>query len=239
MSSSKIKDRIRKLRSLSQSSNPHEAEAAAEAARKLMNAHQLTETDLDISQGGRFFEKAMGADGFLAPWKFALVTDVAQWYGCEAVGLRQGARRKVRIVGLRSEVEAAAAHFERLLVDVHRLSQSERNHPPRQVIHELVLGLLDSMVYMDSFRQGVVLGISDHLRGPVMADFSASVALVRKPRNEVRDYMRSQYPRTKEVDLDAPGTEQTRQWEVDKLALMRGYFAGASLESQSRRGRKD
>lgn len=127
----KISDRIRKLLALAGSTNnPNEAANAATAAQKLMQEHKLSEVDVSeaTSDGSVITEVAMGAQGFMASWKFTLISKVAQAFFCEAVGLRVGQRRKVRLVGKKNDIEVAIEVYAYLLKEIERLA-SKANPP--------------------------------------------------------------------------------------------------------------
>lgn len=121
----KILDRIKKLLAMAQGkggSANEVAVAAAEAAR-LMQLHKLTEADIptDSVDGPDMVDLPAGAD-FLDSWKFVLVTCVARSFMCEAVGLRAAARRKVRVVGRREDVEVALEVYRHLAGEIDRLT---------------------------------------------------------------------------------------------------------------------
>src|SRR4051812_37292447 len=121
---SKIANRVRKLLELSRSPNLNEAAAAAEAAQKLMQEHKLSEGDVNksTSDGSEITSVPVGSSGYMASWKFALASDVARSFFCEAVGLRAGRRRKVRIVGRDDDARAAASTLAFLTREIERLA---------------------------------------------------------------------------------------------------------------------
>lgn len=86
----KVADRIRKLLNLATSSNVNEAAVAAEQAQKLMQEHKLSMLDVASEGGPGITELPIGSDGFMASWKFALVTVVARSFFLRSRGPSAG-----------------------------------------------------------------------------------------------------------------------------------------------------
>jgi hypothetical protein len=221
----KILDRVKKLLALSTSSNVNEAANAAAAAQKLMLEHRLTEADVSDTQEGQMFELSMGAKGFSMRWKFVLVTAVARSFFCEAVGLRVGKRRKVRIVGRREDVEIASRVFRYLHSEINRLAKIEIESIDWDGGScSFGLGLAsgiehDPEQYLESFRRGAVAAAIDRLRTGE-EDFAASdsraLVMVSRGREKVREYVGRKFTETRK-----PGFEDVVQ--VDDVAFVRGY----------------
>ena len=219
----KILDRIKKLLALSTSSNVNEAATAAAAAQKLMLEHRLTEVDISDTQDGQMFELPMGAAGFASRWKFALVTGVARAFFCEAVGLRVGARRKVRVVGLREDVEIASRVFKYLLREIDRLSRVELSQVAQEEQDLSLFGAagdfrLRLRQYLDSYRRGAVAAVIEKLRcgeEEFVASDSRALVLARRDREHVRGYVAVKFPGTKAPEKEIP--------QIDDLAFVRGY----------------
>lgn len=79
-----ILDKIKKCLALSASSNEHEAEAALRQAKKLMEAHGITERDVQASQAD---ERRAGAGAKSRPanWEAALASRIADAFGCRLI----------------------------------------------------------------------------------------------------------------------------------------------------------
>lgn len=159
----RILDRLAKILARAASSNPHEAATARAMADQLMAEHGLTEADVSGHAAG-LFELPMGASGFNATWKFALVTAAARYHGCEAIALQKGRKRKVRILGEQANVEKAAAFFAKLLEMVADLE--------RQMVTRLMAGDLDAegvdqdcgpRQASDSYRRGAVASLIEKM----------------------------------------------------------------------------
>ena len=213
----KVLDKVKKLLALSTSSNVHEASTAAAAAQRLMLEHKLTEMDVSESQAGQMFELSMGAAGFASRWKFVLVTAVARSFFCEAIGLRMGSRRKVRIVGRREDVEISSRVFKYLHREIDRLARAEvfRTVLERQVYGEAA----DFHQYLDSFRRGAVVAIIEKLRQgeeEFVASDSRALVLVKRDREQVRTYVNAKFSNPKL-------TTEKAVTQMDDLAFVRGY----------------
>ena len=220
----KVLDRLKKILALSTSSNVNEAANAAAAAQKLMLEHKLSESDVSDTQEGQMFELSMGAAGFSARWKFILVTAVARSFSCEAVGLRVGQRRKVRIVGRRGDVEISARVFRHLHSEIDRLAKIEIESIDWGV-RDVLFGSLgleagqDPVRYLESFRRGAVAAVVAKFRTcgePSVASDSRALAISSRDRDRVRGYVGSRFSDTRKPGFD----EDAR---VDDLAFVRGY----------------
>ena len=221
----KILDRVKKLLALSTSSNVHEAATAAAAAQKLMLEHKLTEADVSDTQEGQMFELSMGAAGFASRWKFVLVTAVARAFFCEAVGLRVGKRRKVRIVGRKEDVEIAARVFRYLHAEINRLAKIEIetidwDEGVLSIIWGMEAGIEhDPEQYLESFRRGAVAAVVSRFRTgeeAFVASDSRALTISRRDRDQVRSYVGTRF-----TDTRKPGQDDAVQ--VDDLAFIRGY----------------
>lgn len=213
----KVLDKIKKLLALSTSNNVNEAATAAAAAQRLMLEHKLTEVDVSESQDGQMFELSMGAAGFASRWKFVLVTAVARAFFCEAIGLRMGARRKVRIVGQRGDVEISSQVFKYLHREIDRLARAEVS---RVAVESQVYGEpVDLRHYLDSFRRGAVVAVIEKLRQgeeEFVASDSRALVLAKRDREQVRAYVNAKFPDPKlAAEKEAP--------QIDDLAFIRGY----------------
>jgi hypothetical protein len=80
----KILDKIKKCLALSASSNAHEAEAALRQARKLMEAHGITDLDVQAAEAEERRAKA-GAKSSPANWETMLAVKVGDAFGCRVI----------------------------------------------------------------------------------------------------------------------------------------------------------
>ena len=81
---SKILDKIKKCLALSASSNEHEAGAALRQARKLMEAHGITDLDIQAAEAEERRAKA-GAKSNPANWETGLAMKVGDAFGCRVI----------------------------------------------------------------------------------------------------------------------------------------------------------
>jgi hypothetical protein len=77
----KIIDKIKKCLALSASSNEHEAEAALRQARKLMEAHGITDLEMQAAQASERRQQA-GAQVTPSNWETGLSSRIARAFGC-------------------------------------------------------------------------------------------------------------------------------------------------------------
>lgn len=164
MASAKVLTRLRKLLALACSGNLHEASSARSKADEYMARHGLTEADAAVEGEDEVVQEPIGAAGFESPWRFKLATVAARHHGCEALGLRVGRRRKVRLVGVRARVTEAVTFFKLLYQEVLGLVGTE---------HLRVLKVFErssprtawrlAREYLQRFVEGVVDGIEASL----------------------------------------------------------------------------
>lgn len=157
MADSRIISRLRKLLALAKSGNSHEASSAREKAERLMDKHGLTEASADEVGPDEEVKVSLGSKGFERPWKFRLATLAARCYGCEALGLRVGERRKVRLVGRKAGVDEAVKLFNELDAELLVMARAEMAVVvPRfkRILPFVSRWRLER--YLDSFRNGAV-----------------------------------------------------------------------------------
>ena len=247
----RILSRLDKILARTRSGNPHEAATASKMADEIMAKHSITEADLKQHADSGYFEKSLGYVGFNTTWKFVLATAAAKYHGCEAIALKVGRKRKVRLVGERSSVEKAAVFFEDLLSVLAELERSEAKHLADDV--HLDCGPKQCA---DSWRRGAVACLVEKMaeaqpgsfgRKPVVQDSpadngiwakvksaifgvkaegDASALALRDKRKDHAEKIKAKYaPRMTSVDRDDVASAN---WYA------RGY--GAALSGNSLRG---
>lgn len=77
-------DKIKKCLALSASSNTHEAAAALRQARKLMEAHDITDLDMQVSGVGERLAKA-GVQNRPSNWETMLASKISDAFGCRVI----------------------------------------------------------------------------------------------------------------------------------------------------------
>ena len=203
--------RLRKILALRDSPNGHEAAAARAAAESLMLRHGLTEAEAAAEPRTGYYELPMGARGWGSAWRFALVTAAARSCGAEAVALQSGARRKVRIVGERADVECARDLYLQLLDVVRGVERRAAAEYEEELVELSAWG--GARAGADSFRRGVVhqvvvmllgkhcpspgAGVPSSSKDPVVPETS----LARVGRHAER--LKNKYdPQERPIDLD-------------------------------------
>lgn len=94
----KIIDKIKKCLALSASSNEHEAEAALRQARKLMDAHGVTDLDILAAEADERRARA-GAATRPSNWETALASRVGKAFGCQVIFASDLDPKRLAIVG--------------------------------------------------------------------------------------------------------------------------------------------
>ena len=190
----KVASRIRKLLALATSPNPNESASAWASARRLMRRHGVTEEEV-AGSGAEFVEIFLGWRGFDSAWKFDLAAVAARARSCEALGLRAGRRRRVRVVGRRQDAEAAAELFRYLHRELDRMARAEMADVV-EVIREKYPGRVRRFAacYLGEFREGAVAGFARSLRSSAAATAPAAApteqgALVRTGGGGVREHL--------------------------------------------------
>jgi hypothetical protein len=158
--------RLAKLLALTTSSAVHEAAVARRAADALMLKYGLTEVDAKTEELSGFYERPLGAKGWDKAWRFALVTVAARSCGAEAIALRVGKRKKVRLVGERRDVEDSHALYSELLLvvtDLEVLAAAELASDLADLA-----GDCSPSEAADAVRLGMVWGIAATLKKKTM-----------------------------------------------------------------------
>lgn len=90
--------RVKKLRALAKSSNPHEATLAKSQAEKLMGEHGLKESDVLGVGEADVKEWPILNVNFKPDWRLGLLTAVAMRYGCKALRVIEDRNRSSGMV---------------------------------------------------------------------------------------------------------------------------------------------
>ena len=235
MTKARLLERLRKLLALTASPNANEAAVARNKASKLMQEHGLSEQEvLDSDSAGRMFEMSMGVEGFSARWKFVLVVLVARAHGCEAVGLRRGKMRKVRVVGMKKDVEKTSKLFVHLLGEIECIVKIECSDPPDEILIEVARGRRRNLrTYLDSFRRGAVMALAERLRAPkkkhtVPEPPPGALALSGEGKPKAKDYVKAKF------DPKSGGFLPEDPCDLDDLAFARGYLRAMHIEMPGR-----
>jgi len=190
---SKVADRIRKLLSLSESANANEAAAAAARAQELLQQHKLSMADIAADYEDEIVRAPLGARGFKAMWRFVLATNAARAFFCECVGLRAGARRKVVLLGRRSDTEIATHVFKFLVREIERLGE---------VYAHSTLCDKDQKL---SFIQGATMAVVYSLQNRTQhfkESSETALTVVRRSEDELRAYAEKHFGQPRPITSD-------------------------------------
>ena len=203
--------RVRKLLAVAagKGASPQEVETAARLAQDLIMEHKLAEADITAASddGSDLVDLPAGKEGFMATWRFALVTSVARAFFCEAIGLRVGRSRKVRIVGRRQDAEVVLLVAAFLVGEVERLTGEYAQIPTeRFFLDDLIEG--STMVERRrAYRAGLAAGVSSTLAEQARQwreGNEKALVLVRRSREEIRTFMASKFGESRRNQVADP-----------------------------------
>ena len=166
MNIDKIKQRIKKLLAMAgDTSSPNEAAIAAERASKLMRQHQLDNADLvmeDLDDPDQLISVEAGKTYRRLPgWLQSLAISIAEATETQArISRLPNGYRRLRFEGYRPDVELAEWMLDYLFAQMGQQARAERKaqgkDPCLSYRH-------NSRKYMNSFRDGLSLGIRNKL----------------------------------------------------------------------------
>lgn len=157
----KIIDRVKKLLALSNSSNEHEAQLAAQRAADLLSKHNMTLTDVEILdcevieewfEVSKLGEKGKPYTSF-PRWISRLSAVIARHFFCTPLLSKAIGKKKVGFIGSRSDAEVAKYVFYYLVKTTESLSAEHIKRSKTMVTP----GRLRK--YKLSYQMGVVNGI--------------------------------------------------------------------------------
>ncbi len=158
----KIVDKVRKLLRLSEAANIHEAENAAAAAQRLIEAHRLSEAVIgdpwsEAADDGEpqpqqpppvdphVTRATLGEHGARSPWRWRLAWAVCNHNGCQPwrLGSREGHRTVA--YGTETDLAVAAALYAYLEIEIDRLADKHASGRGRAYKGAFRLGAIDSI----------------------------------------------------------------------------------------------
>ena len=232
----KVLDRVRKLLALAGNSaaSSQEVETAAKLAQELMQEHKLTASDVGehSTDASEIIDLPAGKEGYMASWRFALVTSVARAFFCEAIGLRVGRSRKVRIVGRTDDAGVVLEVTAFLTKEIERLTSEYASAPQDDFFLEDLLDDSTPAARRKAYRSGLAFGVSSTLDRQARKWREASekaLAIYRRGREEIGLYMGKKFDQSRRLRL-----------KVDEQLLPAfdaGFSRGLDIEiSPSRKG---
>lgn len=117
----RVKERVAKLLAMAaDTASPEEAAIAAGRARKLMDLHQLSESDIGSVKQDRFDSVQTGeAYKYMPQWKQIIATQIAQYNDCQATtAWATSTKRKVVFSGYSEDVAMCVQMFASLCAAV-------------------------------------------------------------------------------------------------------------------------
>lgn len=119
--SAAVVQKARALLALSRSSNPHEAEAAARFAARLVEQHAIPEEDLIDMQEIHIAETPLDEVCDADPWRLHLATTLARSHGCHAftrARLFFDDPLVISVAGTERDMEALRRDYRLVLLDL-------------------------------------------------------------------------------------------------------------------------
>jgi hypothetical protein len=222
---SSILDKIRQLRTLSQSSNINEATAAAAAADRLISKHRISEAEISIANNvanlsAKEAEFVLYETARVTAWKQSLAMNLAHHYGCAMwIDLKYPNNRKVsnfRLVGVEDDMEICRYMFSWLTSEIERLSKTN------------CAGM--GHVFSQSYCSGAVSGIRSQLDllkqeekvSAQQAGQTTALACLDERINKAKEAMYSLHKNLKRVK-----THSNRQYDANAYNL--GVNVGKSI----------
>lgn len=210
----KVLDRIRKLLNVTSDSgaSSQEVETAAKLAQELMQEHKLTASDVEEhgTDASEIIDLPAGKEGYMASWRFALVTAVARAFFCEAVGLRTGRARKVRIVGRRDDAGIVLEVTGFLTREIERLTEEYGSLPEDMFLIDDLVEDSTPAARRKAYRAGLAFGVSSTLDAQARQWREGSekaLAVYRKGEEEIRLYMGKKFDESRPVRLKVGGEQ--------------------------------
>jgi len=124
--SERVIERVRKLLALSRSSNPHEASAAAEKARELVEKYKLAQADIEMKEEGAAIESHPYSQNVVG-WQRDLGFVLARSFFCRAIhtprGKDTGGRCWLHFIGKPEDIATTLALFNFLRRELKRLAK--------------------------------------------------------------------------------------------------------------------
>lgn len=104
----KVLEKIKKLMALSQSDNPNEAALAMDKASELMQQHQVSIQDVELSSIGEYMVKMANMSKKQPEWHAILINVVAEIFGVEPMIIRRIEDSALSFIGIKDRIEVAA-----------------------------------------------------------------------------------------------------------------------------------
>ncbi len=216
--STAILEKVRKLRALATSANVHEAAAAAAAAERLIQEHNLSEAEIHVDAENERVDSGLGVEVTykkIPTWANNLAENLATAYQCAGIwrGTVDGFRYTV--FGRPDDIATFRYQFAFFSAEVTRLAEQASRGKGR--------------TFGNCFRLGAVAAISeaiDNVRRKARA-FATSTALVVVDR-------RAELAKERRA-VECPGMRSSggSSSRFDQRAFDQGKRAGAGISQRS------
>lgn len=124
---------IRKLREIAsrETTNPHEAAAAAAIAEKLCQQHRISEATIESAPDpGGPIEKEVDASKVIEPWKSYILTDLAKMHGCAVFYWKEKGRGyEATCIGTESDVAIVAEMYAWIVSAILKQAEAGPSSP--------------------------------------------------------------------------------------------------------------
>ena len=214
----KILDKIKKCLALSASSNEHEAGAALRQARKLMEAHGITDLDIQAAEAEERRAKA-GAKSNPANWETGLAVKVGDAFGCRVIFSSGFWNRQGEWCFIGCGVAPEVAHYA--FTVLHRQAKRARDEHIKAKLKRCNVATKTRRA--DLFSEGWVLSVVDTIVAFAGNDQQASAIDAYMAKNhpslrnlKARDRNDGRKLREHEYDDYAAGSRSGRDAQINR-----------------------
>lgn len=216
-----ILERIRKLLALARDNpNPHEAEAAAAMANRLMLKHSIDESKVRDNPVNPHagFKRHVYTTGKFAAWEASLLLYITRANLCSTIKI---GRDQYDILGPKDNVDVSVEMHVWLKMEIHRLAveayakKDERSN----------YGSMDPHRFHTSFKHGAVAAVGSRLaltRQEVEAESVENSSALALITNKLAVFTKETYPHTKT-------TRSSAGQDASVSAYRAGHAAGSKV----------
>lgn len=205
----KILDKIKKLLALGMSDNPNEASLAIDKANQLMQQHQLSMHDVELSSIGEYMVNMANTAKKQPIWHMRLIDCVASAFGVEAILSRHILGASVVFIGVSDRIEIAAYCYSilsRKITAARKKYIATLSKRYRQAT---------KTEKADMFCDGFVIAIAHKV--------------TKLSRSEREEALLNEYMSEKYQDLPESKAKKSKKLSVND-ALQAGFIAGSEVQ---------
>lgn len=212
--SERVIERVKKLLALSRSSNPHEASAAAEKARELIQKYKLDRAEVELKEEGAEVE-SLDYSTNVVGWQRDLGFVIARSFFCRAIhtprGKDTGGRSWLHFVGKPEDIDTTKTLFEFLRGELKRLARTAYEDYRRRFLRFGCPGagpkLAEPGAWKRDFWNGAVFVIDGRLHAMAMKFAASSVtarALVRVSDDAIKRKIEATFKGLRQTTMGEP-----------------------------------